>query len=58
MREAVRRGKGQKVLFEASGNATLDRVRAMAETGVDYISVGAITHSAPVLDMSLLIENE
>lgn len=57
MREAVRRAAGQRVLLEASGNATLERVRAIAETGVHLISVGALTHSAPVLDMSLLIEN-
>jgi nicotinate-nucleotide pyrophosphorylase (carboxylating) len=42
--------------IEASGNMTLERVRAVAETGVDFISVGAITHSAPVLDMSLRID--
>lgn len=57
MREAVRRVAGRKIMLEASGNASLDRVRAIAETGVDFISVGALTHSAPVLDMSLLIEN-
>lgn len=57
MREAARRAAGRRVVLEASGNASLDRVRAMAETGVDFISVGALTHSAPVLDMSLLIEN-
>lgn len=56
MTEAVRRSKGHKIVLEASGNATLARVRAMAETGVDVISVGAITHSAPVADLSLLIE--
>jgi nicotinate-nucleotide pyrophosphorylase (carboxylating) len=56
MREAVRRAEGQRVVLEASGNATLERLRQMAETGVDFISVGALTHSAPVLDMSLLIE--
>lgn len=39
--------------LEASGNVTLDRVRAIAETGVDDISVGALTHSAPALDLSL-----
>jgi len=40
--------------IEASGNMDLDRVREVAETGVDLISVGALTHSAPVLDLSLL----
>ncbi len=57
MREAKRRTGGRKVLLEASGNASLDRVRAMAETGVDVVSVGALTHSAPAVDMSLIIEN-
>ncbi|MBX2987298.1 MAG: carboxylating nicotinate-nucleotide diphosphorylase [Bdellovibrionaceae bacterium] len=41
---------------EASGNMSLDRVRRVAETGVDYISVGALTHSAPVADVSLLFD--
>jgi nicotinate-nucleotide pyrophosphorylase (carboxylating) len=42
--------------LEASGGITLKTVRAVAETGVDYISVGALTHSAPALDVSLMIE--
>lgn len=41
---------------EASGNVTLDTVRAIAETGVDYISVGRITHSAPCIDLGLDFE--
>jgi nicotinate-nucleotide pyrophosphorylase (carboxylating) len=41
--------------LEASGGVTLETVRAVAETGVDYISVGALTHSAPALDVSLLL---
>ena len=41
---------------EASGNMTLDRVRSVAEIGVDYISVGALTHSAPTADVSLLFD--
>ena len=41
------------VLLEASGGVTLDSVRAIAETGVDRISVGALTHSAPALDIAL-----
>jgi len=45
-----------RALTEASGGVTLDSVRAVAETGVDFISVGAITHSAPALDMSLEVE--
>lgn len=43
------------VELEASGNVTLDRVRAIAETGVDYISVGAITHSVKVADFSMRV---
>jgi nicotinate-nucleotide pyrophosphorylase (carboxylating) len=49
------RGSGS-VQLEASGGVTLDAVRAIAETGVDYISVGALTHSAPTLDFSMLLE--
>lgn len=52
MRRAVALAKGKAVL-EASGNITLATVRAIAETGVDYISSGAITHSAPNLDIGL-----
>jgi nicotinate-nucleotide pyrophosphorylase (carboxylating) len=42
--------------LEASGGATLDSVRAIAETGVDFVSVGALTHSAPALDLSLTLD--
>ena len=42
--------------LEASGNMSLERVPEVAATGVDYISVGALTHSAPALDLSMLIE--
>jgi nicotinate-nucleotide pyrophosphorylase (carboxylating) len=52
MRRAVALAKGRAVL-EASGNVTLETVRSIAETGVDYISSGAITHSAPNLDIGL-----
>ncbi len=52
LRRAVAMAKGRAVL-EASGNVTLATVRAIAETGVDYISSGAITHSAPNLDVGL-----
>jgi nicotinate-nucleotide pyrophosphorylase (carboxylating) len=55
MRAAVARARGRGVVLEASGNATLARVRDIAETGVDLISVGALTHSAPAVDLSLLI---
>ncbi len=41
--------------IEASGNMTIDRVKSVAELGVDYISVGALTHSAPCADFSLLM---
>ncbi len=55
MREAVeRRNKtARQVLLEASGGVNLQTVRAIAETGVDRISVGALTHSAPALDIAL-----
>ena len=52
MREAVAAGKG-KVKFEASGGVTLKTVRRIAASGVDYISVGALTHSARAIDLSL-----
>ena len=42
-----------RVVLEASGGVTLASVRAIAETGVDLISVGALTHSAPTLDVGL-----
>lgn len=42
---------------EASGNMTLDRVRSVAELGVDFISVGALTHSAPHADLTLLMDS-
>jgi nicotinate-nucleotide pyrophosphorylase (carboxylating) len=54
MREAVRRTTGRAKL-EASGGVTLERVRAIAETGVDAVSVGALTHSVRALDVSLEI---
>jgi len=52
MREAVQLGAG-KVNFEASGGVTLESVARIAETGVDFISVGALTHSARAIDFSL-----
>ena len=42
--------------FEASGGVTLETLREIAETGVDFISVGALTHSAPALDIGLDFE--
>jgi nicotinate-nucleotide pyrophosphorylase (carboxylating) len=52
LKRAVEMTKGRAVL-EASGNVTLATVRAIADTGVDYISSGAITHSAPCLDVTV-----
>jgi nicotinate-nucleotide pyrophosphorylase (carboxylating) len=54
LRDAHSPGGGKPTL-EASGGVNLETVRAYAETGVDFISVGALTHSAPVLDFSLLL---
>jgi nicotinate-nucleotide pyrophosphorylase (carboxylating) len=54
LREAVDR-TGARAELEASGGITLENVREVAETGVDFISVGALTHSAPALDLSLLL---
>ncbi|HEX5791514.1 MAG TPA: nicotinate-nucleotide diphosphorylase (carboxylating), partial [Luteolibacter sp.] len=47
------RGSRTSPKLEASGGITLDRLRAIAQTGVDFISVGALTHSAPALDLGL-----
>jgi nicotinate-nucleotide pyrophosphorylase (carboxylating) len=52
MRQAVQLVKG-RALLEASGGVTLGNVRAVAETGVDLISIGALTHSPKALDISL-----
>ena len=54
LREAVAR-TGARAELEASGGITLANVREVADTGVDFISVGALTHSAPALDLSLLL---
>ena len=56
MRAAVARTAG-RVKLEASGGVNLATVRAIAETGVDYISVGALTHSVTALDVSFLLED-
>jgi len=53
LRTAVKRANGCGVTLEASGGVSLETVRGIAETGVDVISVGAITHSAPNLDVGL-----
>jgi nicotinate-nucleotide pyrophosphorylase (carboxylating) len=52
----VRAAVGDRIKLEASGGIELDTVRAVAETGIDLISSGWITHSAPVLDLGLDIE--
>ena len=55
LREAVARVAGAATL-EASGGVTLETLRERALTGVDFVSIGAITHSAPALDLSLILE--
>jgi nicotinate-nucleotide pyrophosphorylase (carboxylating) len=57
MREAVEINAGRAKL-EASGGLTLDRAREVASTGVDYLAVGALTHSAPVLDIAMDLRDE
>ncbi len=54
LRDAERGADGPPL--EASGGVSLETVREIAETGVDFISIGALTHSAPTLDFSLLLE--
>ena len=54
MRDAVQLVNG-KALLEASGNMSLGRAREVAETGVDFISVGGLTHSAPAVDLSMAV---
>jgi nicotinate-nucleotide pyrophosphorylase (carboxylating) len=55
LRAAVARVAGRAEL-EASGGVTLQTLRTIADTGVDFVSMGALTHSAPALDLSLLLE--
>lgn len=57
LRQAVALRGEQAVLLEASGGVTLEGLRALAETGVDYISVGAVTKSVRAIDLSLLLED-
>jgi nicotinate-nucleotide pyrophosphorylase (carboxylating) len=47
--------EGRRIPLEVSGGIKLDNVRSYAETGVDFISVGAITHSAPAVDLSMRV---
>ena len=58
MAEAVRlrNAAGRRLFLEASGNLDLQRARSVAETGVDFLSVGALTHSAPSADLSLRMD--
>ncbi len=55
VREAVRRIAG-RAKIELSGGVTLDRIPALAQTGADYVSIGALTHSAPAADLSFELE--
>jgi nicotinate-nucleotide pyrophosphorylase (carboxylating) len=55
LRKAVQRVAG-RVPLEASGNMTLERMPRVAASGVDFVSAGALTHSAPAVDLSLLVE--
>jgi nicotinate-nucleotide pyrophosphorylase (carboxylating) len=55
LRAAVARVAGRAEL-EASGGVTLQTLRSIAETGIDWVSMGALTHSAPALDLSLILE--
>lgn len=56
LKQAIEMVQG-KIITEASGGVNLDTVRPIAETGVDYISIGALTHSTPALDIGLDIKN-
>ncbi len=53
---AIARRERADCVIEVSGRVTLSTVRAYAEAGVDFIAVGALTHSAPAADLSLLVE--
>jgi len=57
VKEAVDFVKG-RIPLEASGNMTIERAKKFAEAGIDYISVGALTHSFKSLDLSLILEGE
>jgi nicotinate-nucleotide pyrophosphorylase (carboxylating) len=57
-RDEAARSSGRRAKLEASGGVSITTVAAISETGVDSISVGALTHSAPALDLSLLLEPE
>ena len=55
IRQAVSRAQG-RAKIEISGGVTLDRIQELGATGADYVSVGALTHSAPAVDISFEIE--
>ena len=55
LREVVKRTRG-RAQVEVSGGVTLERLDAIAETGAEFVSVGALTHSAPAVDISFEIE--
>jgi nicotinate-nucleotide pyrophosphorylase (carboxylating) len=55
IRETVRRARG-RAKVEVSGGVTLERIPELAGTGADWVSVGALTHSAPAVDISFEIE--
>lgn len=57
MRQAVTLAAGTPVRLEASGDITIETVRPIAQTGVDFLSSGALTHSAPALNLSLLLDD-
>jgi nicotinate-nucleotide pyrophosphorylase (carboxylating) len=54
-RDAAAKAGANRALLEASGGVTLETVGAIARSGVDFVSVGALTHSAPALDLSMLV---
>ena len=56
LRDSSVEAHGPVATLEASGGVTLDNVAEIAATGVEFISVGALTHSAPALDLSMLVE--
>jgi nicotinate-nucleotide pyrophosphorylase (carboxylating) len=57
IRDAVSRIRG-RAKIELSGGVTLDRLPELAKTGADYVSIGALTHSAPAVDLSFELEPE
>ncbi|WP_433288263.1 carboxylating nicotinate-nucleotide diphosphorylase [Micromonospora sp. CA-244673] len=58
VKSRAERADASLIMLEASGTVRLDSVRAIAETGVDLISVGALTHSAPALDLTMLLTTD